>query len=158
MAYDHLDDDYEGDDEEIKPTKMDAISQLMGTATPVNMGRELTTTEPESTDPDERKKADFETARKNIKDIINQGMEIVPDMMNNVRLSESPKMYDSAANYLRMLSELNEKLVNINGKDGKSSNASSSESPVIATQTNNNMFIGTLQEAMSLMKKIEKPD
>lgn len=63
--------------------------------------------------------ADEEYVKGNIKKLIEDGMDLVEDMTEYVRISESPRSFEPAAAYLKTLVELNEKLLDIHDRNKK---------------------------------------
>lgn len=86
---------------------------------------------------------DEKEAKRNIKTIIENGMDLMEDLCENVRDSEQPKSFEYAAVFMKTLVEMNEKMLDIHdrkkkrkGMDGKQPAAT----PNIS-QVNNNINI-----------------
>lgn len=61
----------------------------------------------------ENKSQDYEEARGNIKRMISEGMAVIPGMIDMVRECENPKMYDSAAGFMKAITEMNKTLLTL---------------------------------------------
>ena len=55
--------------------------------------------------------ADFEYARENMMEVINKGQEALFDLMDVARQSQHPRAYEVAANMMKNLSDMTEKLM-----------------------------------------------
>lgn len=104
--------------------------------------------EPLSADEIEFKK-DEKKVKENIRELIDKSMDIADEMFEIVRMAESPKAFEPAANFLRMIVELNEKLLDVHDRKdkrksgGKSAgkDASGSAGTPNVTNTQNNTII-----------------
>lgn len=104
-------------------TKKDRISEALGTQTGLPTtapaqemveasSKDLATISEGMRDEMVKNRAtDYKTARENTKKLISEGMAIVPEMFDMVKESENPKMYDSAAGFMRTLLDLNKGLL-----------------------------------------------
>lgn len=79
---------------------LDTISNTLGAQTPVNY-----LPRPEQVQQDAQ--ADYKDARKNIRELIDQGMETIPTMVQLMKEAQSDKMFSAGAVVLKTLSELN---------------------------------------------------
>lgn len=79
--------------------------------------------------------ADFDQTRANLREMIEQSMEALPDMFNTLSQMQDPKMYMAAATFIKAIQDLNTDLVKIH-KDKSSSNDAQAQ-PSIGQQTNN---------------------
>ena len=68
---------------------------------------------------DEECKKDESLVKENIRSLIDKSMDMADDMIEIVRISESAKSFDSAANFLRAIAELNEKLLDVHDRKHK---------------------------------------
>lgn len=94
-------------------------------------------------DPDEDDYLEDElTTKRNIKTIIENGMDLMEDLCENVRDSEQPKSFEYAAVFMKALVEMNEKLLDVHDRKKK---RKSMPKPDAATgnisQVNNNIHI-----------------
>jgi len=89
----------------------------------------------EYTDPDDVDYlVDEEEAKRNIKTIIENGMDLMEDLCENVRDSEQPKSFEYAAVFMKTLVEMNEKMLDIHDRKKKRKNMAK---PQGNTPTNN---------------------
>lgn len=145
-------------------TKKDRISEALGTKTGVPLptvsdegkamsetrSKELATTADALREKMDKNKAeDYNLARENTRKLISEGMAIVPEMFEMVRESENPKMYDSAAGFMRVMLDLNKGLMGLSeGSEPKSNrktpNASTgNEKPAEPQVQQTNVYITT---------------
>lgn len=138
-------------------TGLDAISQALGAATPV-----ATIPRPEpSKELTEVKEApeienDFQEARANIKELISQMMEHVPELVELTRQSQSDKMYNAAANFINAVGNLNISLSKLT-KDIKRVPVPKGQpvqdaAPVQNIQ-HNTVFVGSTEEFLDMMEQ-----
>lgn len=82
---------------------------------------------------------DFQDARGNMRQIIQTGMEMLPDVVQSVAETQSDKAIVAATGFIKMLSELNKSLVELNNDAiGKQVGKGSQSQPAqIENQTNN---------------------
>lgn len=94
-------------------------------------------------------KKDEENVKKNIRELIDKSMDIADEMFEIVRMSESPKAFEPAANFLRTIVELNEKLLDVHDRkykrgaksSGKSKDTNTNNGSPSVTNTQNNTII-----------------
>lgn len=82
--------------------------------------------------------------KRNIKSIIDNGMDLMEDLCENVRDSENPKSFEYAAAFMKTLMDVNEKLLDIHDRKQKRKSITKKESVVGAnniSQVNNNIHI-----------------
>lgn len=129
---------------------MDAISQTLGT----EQGMQLIE-RPKAYESDTA--SDVSKARENLKELIEQSMEQVPTMLDNMSSSQDSKMYSAAAQFLAVLTEMNNKLSKINSPNKPSV---SKTSPVSISPgqpvTQNNVYIGTTEDLLRMMSQQSK--
>lgn len=98
----------------------------------------------EYVDPDDEDYlVDEEEAKRNIKTIIENGMDLMEDLCENVRDSEQPKSFEYAAVFMKTLVEMNEKMLDIHDRKKKRKNMNGKQpaaTPNIS-QVNNNINI-----------------
>jgi len=113
--------------EYMREDNRDAISEFLGAGASVDLSRNLTYTEKSSREikiqVDEVKASnsteDYTFVRENMRKIITQAMELIPDAINLARETESSKSFDSASLLLQTLSNINKDLLEINKIDPK---------------------------------------
>lgn len=62
---------------------------------------------------------DETNVKRNLRNLIEKGMDLADDMIETVRISESPKAFEPASIFLKTLVELNESLLDIHDRDRK---------------------------------------
>lgn len=94
-------------------------------------------------DPDEDDYLEDEiTIKRNIKTIIENGMDLMEDLCENVRDSEQPKSFEYAAVFMKSLVEMNEKLLDVHDRKKKrKSMTKPQEGTGNISQVNNNIHI-----------------
>ncbi|MFA6198998.1 MAG: hypothetical protein WC679_01165 [Bacteroidales bacterium] len=136
---------------------MDAISEFLGASTGVDTSRSMTYTERTSRElkvqVDEVKASnsteDYTFVRENMRNIITQAMELIPDAINLARETESSKSFDSASLLLQTLSNINKDLLEINKIDPKGKAASETNNI-----TNNTAIICSPEEILKRLSNL----
>lgn len=107
--------------------------------------------------PDKDAKEDYQSARKNISELIEQGMASVPTMLHLMNEAQSDKMYKAAAEYLKVLSGLNIQLAELSKEQIKGTPAAK-EAPQVQqiTQTNNITYVGTTEKLLEQRRAARK--
>lgn len=143
---------------------LDAISQSLGAATPVAT---IPRPSQEIAKVDEFKEApeiedDYQEARSNLKELITQVMEYVPEVVELTRQSQSDKMINAMANLLNTAANLNINLSKLS-KDIKQAPkgkgmvpGSPQEEAVQAPGSTTNIFIGSTEEFLDMMMEKDK--
>lgn len=156
----------------------DVISKTLGTATPVtlptrtqNFGDDVQTesvVDEKIKSFQERAKqhleSDFNDFRVNMKQLIEDGMEAVPELMKLLGEAESPRMYDSAANFIKTVADLSKNLLEVTSAAAGSPTKPGSKfipgmgagnSPVIVNQPPQQtaIFVGTSEEIFKTISK-----
>ena len=80
---------------------------------------------------------DEDNVKRNIRELIQKGMDLADDMFEIVRVSESAKSFEPASAYLKTLVELNEKLLDIHDRRNKNKKIVKEEKGGNVTTTNN---------------------
>lgn len=148
----------------------DAISRALGAATgalttakTVDEKKELVETASKDMVQvrEENRNADYEFARKNLKEVIQQGSGLVPTIIAVAREAEQANMFDAAAKFLKALSDLNKDLVELSdepraGHSKKSGKEATTPAPAPAQVSQTNIYVGTddlLDAALARQKK-----
>ena len=101
---------------------------------------------------DEHQAEDFNHSRSNIREMIEQAMQALPDMFNVLGQTQDAKMYMAAATFLKTVQDLNVDLVKIH-KD-KNPVTPNTVAPTTQNITQNNVvFTGTTEEYMRLKRE-----
>ena len=80
---------------------------------------------------------DFQDARVNMRQIIQTGMEMLPDVVQSVSETQSDKAINAATGFLKVLGELNKSLVDLNNDAIGKPTKQAASAPAIENQTNN---------------------
>jgi len=142
--------------------ELDKISQFLGTATGVTPPERKKPTDTDLKDLTkslkEQQQSNFEKdygdARSNLKEMIDESMSLLPDIVRLTREAQSSGMYLAASAYIKMLAELNKDLLGISHtKD--SAVKPSVPAPVDNTKSEGNttVFIGTSEEVFRQFSK-----
>ena len=96
-------------------------------------------------------KEDFDYARKNIKELIETGMENFDRLSSLAEQSQSVRAYEATSTLIKTLSDANKVLLEL---------SSQKKSLMIEDRpkevTNNNLFLGSTKELLELVKKTQK--
>lgn len=128
---------------------MDTIAQVLGAAeeTPVNVP--VVASHQDRDDFEERVREfrknaannatlDFQEARENMRQIIQTGMDMLPDVVQSVSETQSDKAINAATGFLKALGDLNKSLVELNSDAiGKPTTGNDRPAAQIENQTNN---------------------
>lgn len=145
---------------------VDPISKALGAATPISsLPRPVTdenlpaTVEKESEEPREIED-DYQEARSNIKELIAQAMEQIPDLVNLMSQSQSDKMISAVSGFIKTAGDLNLNLSRLS-KDIKtpkySKNGPTTPTGVPEAQTATNIvYVGTTEEILRKIREDRK--
>lgn len=103
---------------------------------------------------------DFQEARANMKELISQAMEQIPDMINLMQQSQNDKMISAVSSFIKTTSDLNISLSKLSKeikrqpKVGKEIKDDSS--PAQVTHNHNSVFVGTTEDFLRLMANKQK--
>lgn len=146
---------------------MDTIAQVLGAAeeTPVNIP--VVTSYHEQDDFEERVREfrknaannatlDFQEARENMRQIIQTGMDMLPDVVQSVSETQSDKAINAATGFLKALGDLNKSLVELNS-DAIGKPTTSTDRPAqIENQTNNVIVVEDSADIFKLAQQKAK--
>lgn len=99
---------------------------------------------------DEQVKNDFEYARKNMYDIIEQGHEAIAKLMDIADQSQSTDAYEVIANLIKTMADTNKGLLNLTKQ--KKELITKEETPQ-QQQVTNNLFVGSTAELQAMLQK-----
>ena len=101
-------------------------------------------------DKEDKAKADYEYARQNLYDIIEQGQHALDDMVEFAKQAQHPRAYEVVGGLINNLVDANERLLMLNEKIKKikKEEAESDNSSTV----NNNLFVGSTSELLKLLK------
>lgn len=97
---------------------------------------------------------DYEFARRNMRMILEQAMNILPNAISLARETESPRSYESASAFIKTIAEINKDLLEISEKKLKSNEKSSSTKEVEPPKVMNNIiFTGSTEDILSKISR-----
>lgn len=104
---------------------------------------------------------DEDQVKRNLRDLIEKGMDIADEMLEIVRISETPKAFDPAANFLKTIAELNEKLLDVHDRSQKRKGGGKvTKTPDASTvnniQNNNTVIVKDPAAVLKLIKANKK--
>ena len=88
---------------------------------------------------------DFSDARKNIKELISNGMDALDGIMRVASASDSPRAYEVAALLLKTVTEMNKDLMTVHEK---AENIQKEKNTII---TNNSIYVGSTTDLQNLI-------
>ena len=91
--------------------------------------------------------ADFNSARTNMKELINNGMDALDGIMKVASASDSPRAYEVAALLLKTLSDMNKDLMTFHEK------SENIQKEKVTNITNNSIYVGSTTELQNLINK-----
>jgi hypothetical protein len=93
---------------------------------------------------------DYEFARRNLYDIIEQGQTALEDMIDFAKQAQHPRAYEVVGTLINNLVDANQKLLNLSKqvKEIKKAEAGVQEPGTV----NNNLFVGSTAEMLKLLK------
>lgn len=110
----------------------------------------ITTIQPSTSSGDEQVENDFEYARKNMYDIIEQGHEAIAKLMEIADQSQHPRAYEVVANLIKTMADTNKDLLNLT--KAKRELVKKDESTQ-QQQVTNNLFVGSTAELQQMLQK-----
>jgi len=91
--------------------------------------------------------ADFNSARTNMKELIDNGMDALDGILKVASASDSPRAYEVAALLLKTLSDMNKDLMVVHEK------SENIQKEKITNITNNSIYVGSTTELQNLINK-----
>jgi hypothetical protein len=93
---------------------------------------------------------DYEFARRNLYDIIEQGQTALEDMIEFAKQAQHPRAYEVVGTLINNLVDANQKLLHLSKqvKDIKKSDAGITDPGTV----NNNLFVGSTAEMLKILK------
>jgi hypothetical protein len=92
---------------------------------------------------------DFDSARKNMKELINKGFESLDGIMRVAEAGDSPRAYEVASILIKTISEVNTDLMNIH----KTTADALGTNKVVKNTTNNSIFVGSTRDLQNLINQ-----
>lgn len=101
-------------------------------------------------DKDDNVKSDYDYSRETYYDLIEKGREGLEDMIHVARESEHPRAYEVLAGMLKNISDINDKLMDLNKKH-KDITQPTKDSKQIEHQQN--IFVGSTTDLQKMLQK-----
>lgn len=107
---------------------------------------------------DKEAEEDFALARKNAKDLLERGTELLDGISRVASGTEHPRAFEVAANMLKTLQDLNQGLLELHERRRQLVPVPEAEKPSTTNITNNNVFVGTTQELLDMLEERDRGD
>lgn len=92
---------------------------------------------------------DFDSARKNIKDLIGIGFDAIDGIMKVAEAGDSPRAYEVASILIKTVSELNTDLMGMH----KTTAEALGTNKVVKNTTNNSIFVGSTRDLQNIINQ-----
>ena len=92
---------------------------------------------------------DFDSARKNMKELINKGFESLDGIMKVAEAGDSPRAYEVASILIKTISEVNTDLMNMH----KTTADALGTNKVVKNTTNNSIFVGSTKDLQNIINQ-----
>lgn len=94
---------------------------------------------------------DYDYARENIKSLLENGKEVLDNIMYLAKEGESPRAYEVAGQLIKTLTDTNKDLIGL-AKSAREAKGKEQEKESSPTTVNNTMFIGSTAELQKMLK------
>jgi hypothetical protein len=92
---------------------------------------------------------DFDSARKNMKELISKGFESLDGIMKVAEAGDSPRAYEVASILIKTISEVNTDLINMHKTTADALGANK----VVKNTTNNSIFVGSTRDLQNIINQ-----
>jgi hypothetical protein len=92
---------------------------------------------------------DFDSARKNMKELISKGFESLDGIMKVAEAGDSPRAYEVASILIKTISEVNTDLMNMH----KTTVDALGANKVVKNTTNNSIFVGSTRDLQNIINQ-----
>lgn len=92
---------------------------------------------------------DFDSARKNMKDLIGLGFEAIDGIMKVAEAGDSPRAYEVASILIKTVSEINSDLMGMH----KTTADALGTNKVVKNTTNNSIFVGSTRDLQNIINQ-----
>lgn len=92
---------------------------------------------------------DFDSARKNMKELISLGFESLDGIMKVAEAGDSPRAYEVASILIKTISEVNSELINMH----KTTADALGTNKVVKNTTNNSIFVGSTRDLQNIINQ-----
>lgn len=94
-------------------------------------------------------KQDYNSARKNMKDLIGIGFDAIDGIMKVADAGDSPRAYEVASILIKTVSELNTDLMELH----KTTSDALTGSKIVKNTTNNSIFVGSTKDLQNIINQ-----
>ena len=94
-------------------------------------------------------KQDYDSARKNMKELISRGFDALDGIMRVAEAGDSPRAYEVASILMKTVSEINTDLMDIH----KTTADALGTNKVVKNTTNNSIFVGSTRDLQNLINQ-----
>lgn len=101
---------------------------------------------------------DFNTSRKNLRELLEQGQTALMHALDVARQSEHPRAFEVVGNLMKQLADVNQQLMDIHQQKKKLEDPGKESKETKAKTVNNNLFVGTTADLNKLLKDMAKGD
>lgn len=101
---------------------------------------------------------DFNTSRKNLRELLEQGQTALMHALDVARQSEHPRAFEVVGNLMKQLADVNQQLMDIHQQKKKLEDPGKESKDTKAKTVNNNLFVGTTADLNKLLKDMAKGD
>jgi hypothetical protein len=108
-----------------------------------------------SDDENKNVKTDYDYSRQTYYDLIEKGRESLEMMIEVARESEHPRAYEVLSGMIKNISDVNDKLMDLNKKE-KEINSKVEHKQQLGNTTNNNLFLSSTADLQKLLKQDEE--
>jgi hypothetical protein len=98
---------------------------------------------------------DYDYSRQTYYDLIEKGRESLEMMIEVARESEHPRAYEVLSGMIKNISDVNDKLMDLNKKE-KEINSKVEHKQQLGNTTNNNLFLSSTADLQKLLKQDEE--
>lgn len=94
-------------------------------------------------------KQDYDSARKNMKELISKGFDALDGIMRVAEAGDSPRAYEVASILMKTVSEINTDLMEIH----KTTSDALGTNKVVKNTTNNSIFVGSTRDLQNIINQ-----
>ena len=91
---------------------------------------------------------DFDTARKNITDMISTGIDAVEGIMKVATAGDSPRAYEVVSMLIKTIADMNKDLIELHTKVNEAE-----KDKITVNTTNNSIYVGSTTDLQNLLNK-----
>jgi recombinational DNA repair protein RecR len=94
-------------------------------------------------------KSDYDYSRETYYDLLSKGRESLEDMIEVARSSEHPRAYEVLSGMIKNISDVNDKLMDLNKKN---KDINQEEVKKVSGNTTNNVFLGSTADLQKILQ------